>query len=287
VTTHHLWGIVLAGSAGERRALPHGWRTAARGTPAARHLLFRQSLDRVARLVPEERLVAVLARGHSADYERALVDLPAVKRLVQPAYRGGAAEMFLPVLKIAQQDPDAIVVILPSDHLVDADARLMNHVARAARAVTVRPDLPVVIGAHPQGPSAGHGWIQPGAPVEGLEGYAVREVRRFVQRPGADEITALFAGDGLINTHVTIARVAALIGLGRRAVPDVLETLEPLAETFSGPEEALLSEAVYEQMPFAHRAHVLFGNPQRAAVLAADVRVRQDMTSEDALALAS
>jgi mannose-1-phosphate guanylyltransferase len=246
--------------------------------PAPRHLLFRESLDRATHLIPEDRLVAVLARGHSAQYDSALEGLPSVRRVVQPAYRGSAAELFLPVMKIARQDPDAIVVVLPSDHLVDTDARLMKHVDRAARAAIVRPDLPVVIGAHPSSPVSGAGWIEPGLPVEGLEPYAVRSVRRFHTHPSSDDVAALFASDGLINTHVVIARVAALIGLGRRAVPDILEALEPLEAAYSEPEEALMSEAVYEQMPYANLSHVLFARPHGIAVLAADVHVRHDVT---------
>jgi mannose-1-phosphate guanylyltransferase len=254
--------------------------------PAARHVLFRESLDRATHLIPEDRLVAVLARGHSSQYESALEGMPAVRRVVQPAYRGSAAELFLPVMKIARQDPDAIVVVLPSDHLVDTDARLMKHVDRAARVATIRPDLPVVIGAHPSSAVCGAGWIEPGAIVEGLEPYAVRAVRRFHTHPTEPEAAALFASDGLVNTHVVIARVRALIELGRRAVPDILEAMEPLEAAYSEPEEALMSEAVYEQMPYANLSHVLFARPHGIAVLPADVHVRHDL-APGALALAS
>lgn len=288
MTARRLWGIVLAGNGGERKPAPHTGRSTHRVAPvqAARHVLFRQSLDRATRLIPEDHLVAVLARGHSPQYHNALDNLPSVTRLIQPAYRGSAAELFLPVMRIARQDPDAIVVVLPSDHLVDTDARLMNHVDRAARAAIVRPELPLVIGAHPHAPVLGPGWIEPGLPVEGLEAYAVRAVRRFVTRPSTDEIAGLFACNGLINTHVVIARVRALIGLGRRAVPDILEALEPLEAAFTEPEEALMSEAVYEQMPYATLSHVLFARPERIVVLPADVRVRLDGSS-DLIALAS
>jgi hypothetical protein len=122
--------------------------------------------------------------------------------------------------------------------------------------------------------------------VDGLEVYAVRAVVRVVNRATAEEAAALYASGGLLNTHVVVARVGALIGLGRREVPDILETLEPLEEAFGGPEEALMSEAVYEQMPYATLAHALFARPQRIAVLPVDVRVRHD-ASPDVLALAS
>jgi mannose-1-phosphate guanylyltransferase len=216
------------------------------------------------------------ARPHAPQFDIALDDLPGVHRVVQPAYRGSAAELFLAVLKIARRDRDATVAVLPSDHPLDADARLMNHVVRAARAVAVRPELPVVIGAHPPGPCAGQGWIEPGSLVEGLEAHAVRTVARLHPRPSPAEAAALYAGGALLNTQVVVARVGALIALGHRAVPDVLETLEPLEETFGEPEERLMSEAVYEAMPWGSLAHALFARQEDIAVLPADVRVRRD-----------
>src|SRR5207244_12658889 len=120
-------------------------------------------------------------------------------------------------------------------------------------------------------------WIDPGNLVEGLETLAVRTVRRFVGRPSRGEAIALYAGDALVNTHVVIAKVSALLELGRRYLPDVLETFEPLEAAFGMPEERLLCEAVYEQMPYADIAHALFVRPHHAAVLpVSDARMSTD-----------
>lgn len=278
--TNRLWGIVLAGGAGER----HGRCRPSVPDPVQ----LRQTLDRVNRLIPRERLVAVLARGHSAYYDRALAALPGVQRLVQPAYRGSAPGIFLPVLRIALQDPDATVVVLPGDVGTDGEARFMAHVARAVEAVTVRSDLPVVIGAPPATPDPGQTWIEPGGPVEGLEAYPVRSVQRFVPRPTPGELTALWEGEGLINTRIIIAKVRALIALGGRYLPDVLEMFEPLGHVFGAPEESLMCEAVYEEMPYASIAHALFVRAHEVAVLpVADVTLWRHPAPADLVRLAS
>lgn len=128
-------------------------------------------------------MLAVLARDHSAYYDTELQDLPAVRRIRQPMYRGSAPEVFLPALRIAQEDPHATVVVLPSDQLVEGEARFMNYVGRAAQAVALRLELPVVMGAHPLSPDPACPWIEPGPPIEGLEAFAVRSVKRFLLRP--------------------------------------------------------------------------------------------------------
>jgi mannose-1-phosphate guanylyltransferase len=288
--TDHLWGIVLAGSAEHRPVRgPHNQRLRrSRISTSERHILFRQALDRAARLIEPDRLCAVLARDHCAYYDTELRELPGVRRILQPAYRGSAPELFLPVLRIAHEDPHATVVVVPSDQLVDGEARLMAYVGRAAQAVARRPDLVVVIGAHPLGLGLPCTWIEPGDLVEGLEALAVRTVRRFVGRPSRGEAVALYAGDALVNTHVVIAKVRALLELGRRYLPDVLETLEPLEAAFGMPEERLMCEAVYEQMPYADIAHALFVRPHHAAVLpVSDVRISTEDPVPAVHALAS
>jgi mannose-1-phosphate guanylyltransferase len=278
--THHLWGVVLAGSLDARRP-----RTP--GLACARPALFGRALARAARLIPPERLVAVLARGQSVSYDTDLVEPGRIHHVVQPAWRGSAAETFLPVLKIAAVDANAVVAIFPSRQLVDGEARFMSQVAKAVGVVLARPDLPVVIGASPRSADAGCSWIEPGSTIEGLEDYAVRTVRRFVPRPSPAEVVALWEGDGLVNTGIVVAKVRTLIALGMRYLPDVLEAFEPLAAAFDTPEESLLCDAVYEQMPYASIAHALFVQTCELAVLpVTNVRMWLD-TAPPAHALAS
>jgi mannose-1-phosphate guanylyltransferase len=291
--SRHLWGIVLAGvdaetSQGISPLARRLWRRGSRYVRDVRPVLFRRAVERASRLIAPRRLVAVLSRSDIGDYAPELVDLPALECVTQPQYRGSAAAIFLPVLKIAHQDPHAVVVVLPSDHLVDYEARFMNYVSRAVAAVTLRPDLPVVIGARPLGPDPACTWIEPGDTVDGLEGFAVRQVKRFVYRPSLAEAEALYESDGLLSTLVLISTARRLLELGRRYLPDVLETLEPLESAFGMPEEDLLCEAVYEGMPSASISRDLLERGGDFAVLPIpDVVWRDHVHPGRATALAS
>lgn len=265
----HLWGIIVAtiGPARDR-----GRRSL--GPSPGRPLLFRQTLERAARLVAPDRLVAVLTRDHSTSYDTTLAGLPPVRRVVQPAWRGTAPALYLPLLRVAHEDPHATVVLFPADHPVDGEVRFISSVRRAADAAARRPDLVLVIGAQPSGPDD-RSWIEPGEPVAGLEPYAVRAVRRFLHRPRGPGVAPLDAGEALVNTHVVVGRAQRLLTLGRRRLPGVLESLEPLEAALGRPEEAILCEAVYEHMPYADLAHALFVRPRTVAVVAATgVRLR-------------
>jgi mannose-1-phosphate guanylyltransferase len=116
--------------------------------------------------------------------------------------------------------------------------------------VALRPDLPILIGAHPHAPVTS-GWIEPGAPVEGLEDLSVHAVKRVVDTTSLAEQRRLFESGALISTLVFVGRAGTLLELAAEALPEVLEALEPLADAFGTPEEPLLREAVYECMPEA------------------------------------
>src|SRR5262249_15690306 len=90
------------------------------------------------------------------------------------------------------------------------------------------------------------GLVEPGHPLRDFEELSLLAARRFVydapnNRPGRD----------LLAPAALAARAGALVALGRRYIPDVLETLEPLEDVGDAAEATILSEAVYECMPYA------------------------------------
>jgi mannose-1-phosphate guanylyltransferase len=198
-------------------------------------------------------MVTVLTRRQAAAWDRELSALPQVRRVVQPVYRGRAAEALLPLLKIARQDPSATIVVMPADHPVDHDPRFLRYVGRAVWAIALRPDLPILLAAHPHAPVT-DGWIEPGPAVEGLEDLAVRSVKRFVDGASPAERQRLFEGNALTSTSILVGRAGTLLALAGRTLPEVLEALEPLEDAANRAEESLLCDAVYEWMPEADLA---------------------------------
>ena len=248
------WAIVLTGdqppvdAAGSR--LRHARGTAQRWPLTPGSASRARALERASRLVPPGQMVTVVTRRHARAWDAELENIPGARRIVQPAHRGRAVEMLLPLLRIARRDPSATVVVLPAEHGIDHEARFLRYVSRAVWAVALRPDLPILIGAHPHAP-LGNGWIEPGAPVEGLEDLAVHAVKRFVDAASPAERRRLFESNALQSTLIFVGRSGTLRALAARAVPEVLEALEPLEDAFDTAEESLLCEAVYECMPEA------------------------------------
>jgi len=258
------WAIVLTGDEPpvDARASNRPRPAAQRSSAGAGAWRRAGALERASRLVPPGQMVTVVTRRHVRAWDAELADLPGARRLVQPTYRGRAVEMLLPLLRIARRDPSATVIVLPAEHGIDHEARFLRYVSRAVWAVALRPDVPILIGAHPHAPLS-DGWIEPGVPVDGLEDLAVHTVKRFIDAASPAERRRLFEGNALTSTLVFVGRAGTLRALAARAVPEVLEALEPLEDAFDTAEESLLCEAVYECMPEAGLAGL-----QRAPELA-------------------
>lgn len=246
------------------RVSPHVWSLVLAGAPVGRGpALMRRAIDRALRLVPGHRLVTVLCRQAARDCAAALADVPEMTQILQPIYRGSAAELFLPALVVARRDPNAVIVAFSAEEGAGHDGRLLPSVHKAVRAVALRPDLTVLVGGRPRTGRALDGWIEPGLPVEGLEDLAVRDIRRFVYEPAHRGPSA----SGLLSTAAIVVRARTLIAMGRRWVPEVLETLEPLETVADTPEAALLCEAIYECMPYASLARELLERGRDVTVL--------------------
>ena len=136
--------------------------------------------------------------------------------LLEPAGRNTAPAAAVAALLLAEKDPDAVLLLMPADHVVrDPDA--FRQAADSAAAAAAQGFL-VTFGIAPRGPETGYGYVQRGAPLsESAQTFAVR---RFVEKP--DAITAksyVEAGDYYWNSGMFAFQASTFL--------TELERLEP------------------------------------------------------------
>lgn len=229
--------------------------------------LLRQTLDRTARLVPPERTVVVTTRSHSPFFSAELPEADGPTLVVQPRDRGTGAGVLVPAYWIARRDPQAWVAVFPSDHFVGDDEAFTTHVADLALAAARHPDRIHLLGAQPEAPETGYGWIEPGAALDRLPAGGLRRVARFWEKPTAEVASACMARGGLWNTFVMVARASTLIDAGLRALPDLAERLARIAPVIGSERDAAMLDAAYLRAPSANfSADVLAVMPSMLAV---------------------
>ncbi|MGB3148510.1 MAG: mannose-1-phosphate guanylyltransferase/mannose-6-phosphate isomerase [Paracoccaceae bacterium] len=146
--------------------------------------------------------------------------LPEARLVLEPARRDTLPAVLLAALIARQEDPDMMLAVIPSDHLI-TDAGAFRRALRAAAAAAADGGL-ALVGVTPTGPVTGYGYIRPGALVSSGH-YRVAE---FVEKPDADQALALIAAGCLWNAGVFCFRPGWLCDAFGAGAPEYLAHLE-------------------------------------------------------------
>lgn len=232
--------------------------------------MFQHTVDRALALAPAERIVAIAARSHQPDVTEQLQRRPIHAVLLQPENRDTAAGIFLPLTYIKAQDPEATVVVLPSDHFVYPEDRFLDIVSRMASVADRLRDKVTLLAVTPDRPEIEYGWIEPGGILPSAGGQ-VRAVRQFLEKPEEARATDAMAAGALWNTLIMASKIETLWNLGWRCFPEMMPLFEHLEGTVSVAGNMPTLDAVYARMPMRNFSSGLLARaPEQVAVIEAD-----------------
>lgn len=245
------WALILAGGEGSRL---HSLTTLASGLAVPKQFcafgggpsLLNDALERASVIAPPERACAIVSAHHARWWQSLPMPLPNQNVIVQPYNRGTAVGILLPLLQILHRDPDASLMVLPSDHYVRNEVVLANSLRTAMREVERRSDRIVLLGLTPEDADPELGYIVP----MGERGPTAREVSQFVEKPSAANAKALLERGGLWNSFIFAAHGQTLLRAFEARCSDVVESLREVV-TSSGDEETKRRRlaAIYERVP--------------------------------------
>ena len=270
----HVWAVVLAGGQGIRlreltRHVYGDDRPKQYAVLTGSKSLLRQTLDRVSRLVPRQRIVVVTMTGHSAYVTAELKhEAPTPHVLEQPRDRGTAAAVLLAAHWILARDPAAVMVVLPSDHFVGEDEPFMGHVGDVLGFLDRQGDRIVLLGAEPSEPETDYGWIELGEPLPGSGPSQLYRVRHFREKPSQAMAEELYRAGALWNTFVFASRATVLVEAGSDCLPALHERLVRLSKFLGTEHERWAIRQAYELSPRANFSQaVLERCPRKLAVV--------------------
>ncbi|HXN56863.1 MAG TPA: mannose-1-phosphate guanylyltransferase [Myxococcales bacterium] len=240
-----LHAIILAGGSGtrfwplSRMKRPKQFLKLVTGRP-----LLAETFHRVEALCPSSRTWVVCGEDHQEGVRAALPDLPAAHLLVEPAARNTAPAIGLAAVYASAEDPDAMLVVLPSDHHVAKPEAFRAALELAAQAAE-RGDL-LAIGIRPTRAETGYGYLRRGDPRPG-GAYAVDA---FVEKP--DAITAgRYLQDSAYcwNAGIFVFRADAILAALSRHMPKLFEGLEQIARALPGGGGPAAAHEAFPRMP--------------------------------------
>lgn len=269
----NLWSIVLAGGDGVRtKEFIRRWfgheKPKQYCTFVGSRSMFQHTLDRAARLTPWERVVVVAAQHHQHEVWLQLDSRPAGMVLLQPKNVDTAAGIFLPLTYILARDPQATVVIYPSDHFISPQDPFLSAVDQAVQGSTGLGGRPVLLAAKPDSLEPEYGWIKPGRVLGRIGKAAIHAVETFFEKPDEGTVRKARATGSLWNTLVFAAKGKELWRLGWQCFPEMMSLFERLKKVIDTAEELRVLDVIYEVMPRRNfSSHLLQRAPERLAVM--------------------
>lgn len=222
-----LHAVILAGGSGtrfwpaSRRLLPK--QLLPLGDPAAGSLLA-QTVDRIRPLCPPER-VLVATGEHLVEATRAaLPEVPAASFLGEPAARNTAPCIVWAASVAARRDPDAVVMVLPSDQVVRDRPAYLAALELSIR--TAESGVVTTVGIAPTRPDTGYGYIELGEEMGG----GVWRARRFVEKPTRERAEEYLASGRFVwNAGMFFFRARVLLEAVERHLPELARGVEAIA----------------------------------------------------------
>lgn len=195
--------------------------------------LLQLSFDRISSLVPPENVLVVTNAQYKPLISEQLPELPDDNILLEPARRNTAPCIAWAAYHIAARDPEASIIVCPSDHLITRDEVFRDAILKGFEFVETHDAL-LTLGITPTRPETGYGYIQVGEKVEG----DICRVKTFTEKPKL-ELAKVFleTGEFFWNSGIFLWSAKTIIRELITNAPDVANVFEKGRHLFGTPAE--------------------------------------------------
>lgn len=244
-----MYAVIMAGGKGTRF-----WPKSRERMP--KHLLdivsertiIQETIDRILPLIPAENILIVTGLSHADELMKQAPQIPEENIIIEPVGRNTAPCIGLAALHIKRKSPDAVMVVLPADHLIN-DAAQFRHLLSIAAEMAGRGDCLLTIGIKPTSPETGYGYIEQGALKATVKGEDIYEVKSVREKPALEQAKAFLEKGGFYwNSGMFIWRVDAILRAIEQWLPDIHEGLLRIEESIGTDREKEIVDRVYRDI---------------------------------------
>lgn len=220
--------------------------------------LLQKTFSRLARIVPEDQILILT----NADYNEIVKEqLPQIQQkniVLEPAMRNTAPCILLSALKVEKENPDAVMIVAPSDAWIEDEDAFTSDLQKAFDAAT-QDDAIVTLGIQPSFPNTGYGYIN----YDKNDTAPAKTVKRFTEKP--DYATAkqfVASGDYLWNAGMFIWSVETVVASFKSFLPEMYDLLNAGKDVYNLPNEQQFIDKTY---PNAENISIDFGVMEKHA----------------------
>lgn len=241
-----IYAVVMAGGVGSRF-----WPRSKEKTPKqllkifGENTMIQDTVERLDGLVENENIYVITNKVQREEIISQLSHVPSENIIEEPFGRNTAACIGLASIIIEKKDDDAVMIVLPADHIIKEQDKFLSTLKTAADFAYESKGL-VTIGITPTRPETGYGYIQ-------IDDRKVAEniykVYTFAEKPNyATAVRFVESGDFLWNSGMFIWHTSAILKEMQMHLPDLYDGLQKVKHSLDNDDYENVLNNVYGQL---------------------------------------
>ena len=225
----NFYPVILAGGRGTR-FWPLSRRKRAKQLLVldGKQTMIQQTVARLLPLAPAKKFWIITNEDLRDNIAKQLPKLPKPQILAEPVGKNTAPAIGLAAFLLLRENPQAVLGLFPSDHVIEDESRYRETLARGIEIAAAGANI-VVLGIRPNRAETGYGYIEAGSP---FQGEALR-VRRFTEKPDANKAADFVAaGNYFWNSGMFLWSARTLADALKEHLPKTAPLLEEIAAAY-------------------------------------------------------
>jgi mannose-1-phosphate guanylyltransferase len=192
--------------------------------------LIQETVHRFAQFLPESSIYVISAQTQKEVLEEQTTRLLKENLIYEPVGKNTLPAIGLAALFMEEKDPQGIMIVSPSDHLIQND-QLFRQTIESASLIAEKTDGIVTIGITPKYPATGYGYVQTSEEI--MIGQSIRSfsVNKFVEKPNAEVAAGYLEQGGFFwNSGIFVFKVSVFLNSVREFAPSLYSDLLKIKE---------------------------------------------------------
>lgn len=220
--------------------------------------LLQMTFDRFKKILPVENIFIVTNESYAQMIAEELPELNPKQILLEPLRRNTAPCIAFATYHINSIDPNANIVVAPSDHLILKEEEFLSVIENAYKFVA-NNDVLLTLGIKPSRPETGYGYIQ--VSDDKIDG--VTKVKAFTEKPNLELAKVFYeSGEFLWNSGIFIWNMRTIMDAFRLHLPEITGRFDQGLNSFGTDAEAAF---IAENFPFCPNISIDYGVMEKAA----------------------
>ncbi|MBD1364290.1 mannose-1-phosphate guanylyltransferase [Mucilaginibacter sp. ZT4R22] len=206
--------------------------------------LIQNTYNRFLKICPKENIYVVTNENYAQLVKKQLPDMADDQILTEPVMRNTAPCVAYGCFKIESINPDAAIVVAPSDHLILDEAAFVTAIEKSLQTATDKQCL-VTLGIKPSRPDTGYGYIQY---TDQVINDDFHKVKTFTEKPTVDIAkTFIQSGDFLWNAGIFVWSAKAIVNAFNNYLPEMHEIFAEARSVYNTDEEKAFVHKIYQR----------------------------------------